>query len=207
MHYVSSLKHNVHMRGYLRPHAINLSLSHWLLCGFSMLWLGRSMRRGDSDEGWRSRDYSQPQAFPPLLWPSSSLECSRCPSHWCSLTIWPRFPQSNQDPLLPDSGFKQGAHAGADSSPLFPEEVWNSYLPRSEWRIYSFLIVSKSCQFVLMIFQDILWFNVNGLFYYSIIPFSSRTKPSLWQEFIQQLWCAIDHIKHKDEFEVICTIA
>lgn len=143
MHYVSSLKHNAHMPGYLRPHAINFSLSHWLLCGFSMLWLGRSMRRGDSDEGWRSRDYSQPQAFPPLLWPSSSLECTRCLSRWCSLTIWPRFPQSNQDPLLPDSGFKQGAHADADSSPLFPEEAWNSYLPRSEWRIYSFLISSN----------------------------------------------------------------
>lgn len=41
-------------------------------------------------------------------------------------------PQSNQDPLLPGSGFKQGAHADADSSTLIPEEVWNSYLPRSE---------------------------------------------------------------------------
>lgn len=56
--------------------------------------------------------------------------------------------------------------------------------------------VSESCQFVLMILQDILWLNVNGLFYYSIILFSSCTKPALWQEFIQQLWCAIYKIKN-----------
>lgn len=36
--------------------------------------------------------------------------------------------------------------------------------------------VSESCQFVLMILQDILWLNVNGLFYHSIILFSSDTK-------------------------------
>lgn len=40
--------------------------------------------------------------------------------------------------------------------------------------------VSESCQFVLMILQDILWLNVNGLFYHSIILFSSHTKPAPW---------------------------
>lgn len=145
MHCVSSLKCTAHIpatHGKIPVTSCNQALEaqaipDWLLCGFRRLWLDRSMRRGDSNEGWRSKDYYQPQAFPLLSQPSSSLECTRCLSHWCSSTIWPRFPESNQDPLLPTPGFSNGELT------LLLTALRNSYLPTSEWRIHSFLISSN----------------------------------------------------------------
>lgn len=139
MHCVSSLKYTAHMpatHGKIPVTSCNQALeaqaiNGWLLCGLRRLWLGRSMRGGDSNEGWRSKDYAQ--AFPLLSQPSSSLECTRCLSHWFRSTIWPRFPESNQNPLLPTSGFKRELK-------LLLTALRNSYLPTSEWRIHSFMI-------------------------------------------------------------------